>query len=203
MSKITSIIIQEKNKKRCNIYIDGDFFIGVPIELVYEYSLKVGKEIEQSFLQEITLKKDKADALEKSVKYISKSMKTKKQVKTYLVSKGYSEEVVKHCIDKLTEYGYINDKEYAKKYIETTSHGQGKNLIAYKLMMKGVSKDLINNEYDNLEIDSKNNAKAIAEKRLKNKEITKELLAKTYRYLISKGFSYEDASFALESFKEN
>ena len=35
-----------------------------------------------------------------------------------------------------------------------------------------------------------------AEKYLKNKETTKENMAKAYRYLIGRGFSYEVATFA-------
>jgi SOS response regulatory protein OraA/RecX len=67
--------------------------------------------------------------------------------------------------------------------------------------MKGVKKEEINSAYENLEVDSKENAKIIAQKHLKNKELSKENLAKTYRYLIGKGFSYEEASFAIEQMK--
>ena len=41
----------------------------------------------------------------------------------------------------------------------------------------------------------------LAQKRLKDKIITKELLAKTYRYLIGRGFSYEEASYAISDYK--
>ena len=43
----------------------------------------------------------------------------------------------------------------------------------------------------------------IVQKHLKNKEKTKENIAKTYRYLIGKGFSYEEASYALKFFIED
>ena len=203
MSKITSITVQEKNKNRCNIFIDGDFFIGLSAELVYEKNLRVGNVIDKEQLQQLTIEKDKSDALQKSINYLSKSMKTKKQIKTYLIGKGYSDEVVYYCIDKLKEYNLINDTEYAQKYILGNSKNQGKNLINYKLMQKGIRKEEILFAYDELDIDSKQNARLLAEKRLKNKEITQELLSKTYRYIISKGFSYEEASYAIEPFKEN
>ena len=47
----------------------------------------------------------------------------------------------------------------------------------------------------------KENAKNIAIKHFRGKEKTKENLAKTYRYLIGKGFSYEEASFAIDHLK--
>lgn len=202
MSKITSITIQEKNKNRCNIFIDGDFFMAVPLELVYKYSLRTELEIDKKTLSELAKEKDMTEALSKSITYVSKTLKTKKQVKTYLFGKGYSTEVVNYCISKLEEYRYIDDKEYAKRFIESTSSSQGKNLSQYKLMMKGVKKQDIENAFDNVQIDHNENALQLAIKRLKNKEITKDILAKTYRYLISKGFTYDQVSYAIDYFKE-
>ncbi len=202
MAKITSITAQVKNKKRCNLFIDGEFFAGVSIETVMKERLKVGLEVDQKALADIILANDKIEAIEKAVQYCSKTLKTKKQVKTYLLGKGYSQDIVWHCIDKLAEYNLINDQEYAKRYLESTSKSQGKRLAEYKLMMKGVKKEDVELVYDDLEIPSNENAKLIAEKYLKNKEITKENLVKAYRYLISRGFSYDDASFAISAFKE-
>ena len=105
-------------------------------------------------------------------------------------------------ISKLKEYSYIDDFEFAKRYIEYNSNHQGKHLLSYKMMMKGVSKQLIESAFEECGVNSKENALSVAEKRLKNKEITNELLSKTYRYLISKGFSYDDANYAIDKFKE-
>ena len=76
-------------------------------------------------------------------------------------------------------------------------------MVEYKLMMKGVKKEDIGAAYDGVEIDAKQNAKNLAIKHLKNKEKSKENLAKTYRYLLGKGFSYEEANFALSELKED
>ena len=70
-------------------------------------------------------------------------------------------------------------------------------------MMKGLSKDMIDKIYQECQIDSKQNALYLARKKVKNKEITKELLSKTYKYIISKGFSYEDANYVIEQLKGN
>ncbi len=200
MAKITAITAQTKNKKRCNLFIDGEFFAGISLETVMKERLKVGQEVDQKDLADIISASDKVEAIEKAVSYCSKALKTKKQVKTYLLGKGYSEDVVWHTIDKLVEYNLINDSEYAKRYLETTSKTQGKRLAEYKLMMKGLKKEDISIVYDDLEIPSKENAKAVAEKYLRNKERTKENLAKTYRYILSRGFSYEDANYAISAF---
>ena len=203
MSKITKISAQEKNKNRCNIFIDGDFFMGIPLELVYSNSLKVGMDIDKEKLKEIAKEKDYLDALNKATNYISKNIKTKKQLNTYLLGKGFDKEAVDRVIEKLIEYNYVNDKDYAKRYIESTSSYQGVNLVKYKLMMKGLRKEVVENLYEELDVNSQDNAYRIAIKHIKDKERTKENLSKTYRYLISKGFTYDDANYAIDRLKEN
>jgi len=203
MAKITALSVQEKNKKRCNLFIDGEFFSGVSLETVMKFRLKIGQEIDQKDLADLVFDSEKILALEKAITYTTKALKTKKQVRTYLLGKGYSEDVVWYCIDKLVEYKYIDDTEYAKRFIESTSKNQGKRLTEYKLMMKGVKKEDISVAFENTDVPSKENAKVLAEKHIRNKELTKENVAKTYRYLIGKGFSYEEASYAISFFKDN
>ena len=197
MPKITDISYQNKNKKRCNLFLDGEFLCGLSLESVIKFRLKVGQEIEKDALTELIKDNERIEALSKAADYVSKSLKTKRQVKDYLLRKGYSEELAWEIVDKLKEYDYINDKEYSKRYIESVSKTQGKRLVEYKLMSKGVKKDDIEHAYTETDINSKENAKIVVEKYLRNKEKTKENIAKAYRYLIGRGFSYDEASFAL------
>ena len=198
MAKITLISMQEKNKKRCNLFLDGEFYAGVSMEIVLKYRLKVGQDVSAEILKELISESERAEALNKAVDYISNRLKTKRELKDYLIRKGYAEEVVWYCIDKLKEYNYINDEEYSRRYIESTAKNQGKNLTQYKLMMKGVRKEDVESAFNDVEIDSKQNAYNVAVKYLKNKDVTKENLAKTYRYLIGKGFTYEDTNYAID-----
>lgn len=202
MPKITQITIQSNKKDRCNIFVDGEFRIGLSIETVMRRRLKTGMEITDKELSEIAFDGEKEEALAKALNYVSKNLKTKKQVKTYLYGKGYSECVVYYVIDKLKEYDYINDEEYARRYLESCSDNQGKRLSEYKLMMKGIKKEDIANAYGGIKIPAKENAAKVAEKHIRNKEKNKENLAKTYRYLIGRGFSYEEAEYAISKIKE-
>lgn len=201
--KITQIAAQQKNKDRCNIFIDGEYSFSVSTETVYKFYLKTGKEISEEEITAIKEDGERTSALNRATEYLSKAYKTRKQVKDYLLKKGYSDDAVYYAVSRLTETGYINDSEYARRYFETASKNQGKRLSAYKLMAKGVRKDVIDEAYEKAAVPSKENAVAVAEKYMRNKEINKENLAKTYRYLIGRGFSYDEASEAISAFKEN
>ncbi len=203
MSKITQITIQEKNKERCNIFLDGEYSFSASLELVLKYRLKVGTELDEKQIEEISFNEQKREALNKAVSYVSKTIKTRRQIITYLYGKGYASSIVNFVIEKLQEYSYVNDVDYARQYIESCSSNQGKRLIEYKLISKGVSKEDIELAYSKISVPQNENAKKVAEKYLKNKELTKENLAKAFRYLVGRGFSYEEVDYALKEFKEN
>ena len=202
MGKITAVTVQEKKKDRCNLFIDGKFFAGVSLETVMKLRLKVGAVVGEKELKEILSDEEKVVCMQKATDYALKALKTKKQVKDYLLRKGFEEDTVWYCIDKLKEYGYIDDKEYSRKYIESTAKTQGKRLAEYKLMMKGVKKEDVETAYSEAETDEDANAKALADKYLKNKEKTRENALKAYKYLIGRGFSYETAKKAV-SYEED
>ena len=203
MKTITAITAQERNKDRVNLFVDGEFFAGVSLEIVLKLRLKIGDAVEEYRLKEILTEAERTDAIQKAADYVLKTFKTKRQVKDYLIKKGYSEDVAWATVDKLKEYGYIDDKEYSKRFIESTSKTQGRRLIEYKLMSKGVKKEDIALAYEDAETDDKVNARALAEKYLRNKDKTKENVIKAYKYLIGKGFSYEQADYAVAIFKED
>ena len=203
MSEITSIELQKKDKQRASIFVDGAFFSGVSMETVIKYHLKVGKTIDKKELAEILYVTEKEKALKKALDYVSKALKTKRQVREYLQSKEFSDEIVFNVLDKLIEYGLINDYNYCIRYIETYSKTQGRKLMEYKLMLKGVSKKDIERAFGEIdgEIDNVENAYILAVKHLKGKERTLENYSKTYRYLANKGFLFEDIDKAIYRIK--
>lgn len=202
MSKITSVSAQKNNKERCNIYVDGEFYLGVPTEAVLALRIKVGMDITAEQLVQLKEYSERAEAFEKALSYISMALKTKRQVRDYLTRKGYAYSVAMYVVDRLCQMKYLDDVAYSEKYIESTMAKQGKRLATYKLMQKGVKKADIENAYENNPVCQEEHAKSVAIKRLKGKEITRELIAKTFRYLLGRGFSYEEAEFALKDYKE-
>ncbi len=203
MNKITEISYQKNDKSRCNVYINGEYSFAVSVELAIKRHLKKDLELSDSEFLEIKLEGGKEIALKKSINLLSKSLKTSRQIKEYLLNKGYSYNVIDYALEKLKEYNYLNDVEYAKRYIESTSYKQGIRLIEHKLYNKGISKSDFNLAIKDCVFDDKDSIKNLVEKRLKNKEINKETILKTYKYLISKGYSYDQAKSALREYGED
>lgn len=199
MAKITDITEQKRDKKRVSVFLDGKFCCGISLETVYNFNLKIGDEISESDLAQIQFDSEKNTAYDKALTFISKSLKTKRQVKEHLVSKGYLDKTVDYCVTKLTEYNFINDYEYCASFVRTYKNQRGAKVIERDLRLKGIDFNLIDKAIDAEYDGGKDTATRIAEKYLKNKEMTKENYAKAYKYLLSKGFDYDEVSTALSS----
>ena len=55
MPEITSITPQIKDKRRCNIFIDGKFYCGMLLETTVKHRLKVGRSVTEEELSTIQL----------------------------------------------------------------------------------------------------------------------------------------------------
>lgn len=202
MATITKIESQIKNKDRVNIYLDGEFALGCSVEIALNNHLKENYEITNEQLDNLVFENEKSMALSKALNLIGKNLKTKKQLRTYLKDKGYSFRIIDYVLEKLTEYNYINDENYAKIYVRSVKHKYGKLKIINELKMKGVSERDINEALIDFEPEDEV-VLNLAQKYLKNKDATSDNISKLYRFLISKGFGYETVMRVIKSIKEN
>lgn len=202
MNKITDIKPQVKNPTRCSIYLDNAFYCGLELETVMRYRLKIGTEIEKEKLDEIQADSEKSRAFDKALNFISRSKKTEKQVRDYLMTKGYLDKTIDGVIEKMASYSFIDDADYSADYARSVSKNKGKRLIAMELKRKGVSDEDMSAALDNLG-DELPSAVAVAEKYSKNKEKTRENSLRCYKFLLSKGFSYDTAKEAVDKIFQN
>ena len=196
MAEITKIEVQKKDKNRSNIFLDGEFFCGLQNEVVVGKGLKVGVEIDEEKLKEIVLESEKQVAFNKALTLLNTRFKTKHEIKTYLKDKGFDEFVIDEVVEKLVEYKYINDEHYVEAYINSNKNKKSKKVIELDLLKKGVSQKTITEQLENLESEA-DLIRALYNKHIKNKEQTFENKQKAIKYLIGKGFNYDDIKKAI------
>lgn len=201
MSQITSIEPQIKDKTRCSVFIDGRFYCGIKLEVAIKYRLKAGMEIDKAELDKIQLETEKVQATEKALTHISATLKTEKQMRDFLAKKGYVPAVVEYVMERMHYYGYVNDAEYCKAYIDGVSN-KSKRAIEVELLKRGVDKTTVEEALLNYEDDG-DAVFALLKKYLRGKELTKDNIYKGSRYLISRGYDYDAVKNACERIEEN
>ena len=198
--KITQIEQQKRDKTRVNIYVDYSFYCGLNMEAVVQNRLKIGQEIEKDFLDEIQVESEQQTALNKAVKYISKTMKTEKQIVDYLKGKGYVERVIEFVLGKLKEYNFVDDETFVELYIKQSTNTKGKKRLQYELKNKGIDEKLVLEKVDEIETD-RETALSLAEKFLQKKKNEKNVREKLFRFLSYRGFAVDDITYVLRMVK--
>lgn len=202
MKTITDIKPQVKNKGRVSLYLDGLYYCGLDLATTVKYRLKVGQEIEETTIVEIQRNSELQSCFDSALNFITATIKTEKEIVDKLVKKGYLLEIANETVEKLKNYGYIDDFDYANRYVETYKKTQGKRLIALKLKQKGVSEEDAEKAVSSIENQSEQ-AYILAQKYMKNKLVDKKNLQKCYKYLLSKGFDYDECKFVVEKFNSD
>lgn len=198
MRTITELKVQQKDKNRVNLYLDGRYFCALELETVVKNGLKIGTIIAEEKLSQMQIESEKQTAYTKALKLISVRYKTQREVEKYLYEKGYLAPVVYYVVSKLNEYHYIDDERFVQSYVASHKSTCGRLKLKQQLMSKGVSESIID-AYFQEEFEQNDIIVHLAQKYMKSKPNTKENFAKLFRYLMNKGFEYEEIKTALKS----
>lgn len=201
MGEITAILPQKKDKARCSVYVDGQFYCGLNLETAVKNRLKAGQSVDVEFLESLQFESEKATALDKALTHISATMKTEKEICDFLQKKGYLPAVVDYVLEKLRGYGFVDDAEYARQYAQNASRTKGWRLISLELQRKGVGEQIAQEAASQVQGEDVAALK-ILQKYMRGKTPDKETLYKAFRYLIGKGFDYDVAKGALTAYGE-
>lgn len=120
------------------------------------------------------------------------------------VEKKFQDEMVASIIGKLKEENLVNDKEFAKFWIESRLRGKpkGEIIIRSELLQKGVDKEVIDSEYKRalMEYPVDDAIERLYQKASqKYKNIAgMEKRQKITRFIVSRGFTYEKVRRAID-----
>ena len=186
--RITAVTKQKNGSY--DIYVDGERVERLDALVLASFRrIKVGEEITEQELEEIKKTSGLSFAFDAAVRFLARNMRTESEIRSRLEDKGYSQEDTDGAIEKLRSYGYLNDRAYARAYVNTYGKDRGKLRLAYELGSKGIDKSIIDEVLPESEVE---NAKILADKKAK-KYPEKE---KMIRYLMSRGFDYDTARIA-------
>lgn len=195
MKKITKIEYQKNNKNRVNIYLDSNYEFGLDLDVVLEYGLKKGMDLEEGFIDEVLLSDSRKKAYSYALSVLARRPVSEKQLALKMKNKDYEHEIILFVIDKLKRNKYIDDEDYSERFIndKVNYSNFGKLKIKSALYSKGVERQIIEEKIGMIEDeDEARKAYDLAKKKLKTLD-TKDsgkIKMKLVSFLINKGFEY-------------
>ena len=89
------------------------------------------------------MKDEYEQAMNQAMYYLGVRARTVKQMEDYLIKKQHDEHTIARVMEKLIEYGLLDDEQYAQRYVQTRKDTSGKYLLRQKMKMQGLSSDVI------------------------------------------------------------
>lgn len=190
--QIVSFEKGEKGKRRIR-FEEGESCIVYHSEirgLHLEAGAYISLELYEHILKEIVGKRAKKRAL-----HILEQMdRTEHQLREKLQRSEYPERCIEDAIAYVKRFHYLDDERYAENFTRYKKERMSRQQIKQKLMLKGVSRDIIVNvieeEYD---VDESIHIRSILEKKHFNSENVDEgEFRRVYNYLLRRGFRSND-----------
>lgn len=121
-----------------------------------------------------------------------------KDLVTKLVQKGHKREYSENAVEKLKEYGYVNDERYARYLAESLLERKGMNIRAIKseLMHKGISKQIADNVTESLDFDPILRIIDLLNTKYSRKISDEKGVKRTVASLMRLGYSWSDINSA-------
>lgn len=143
------IVKYKKNRQgKYVVYLDDGRELILYEEVILKFDLLLTKEVLDSQIEEINNVNYEYDVYYVALKSIQSRFKSTFDLISFLKNKEYPMDLIDKAIEKLTNQGYLNDRSFAKSYINsqmnTSSHGP--NRIIGDLSNKKIDSIIINEE---------------------------------------------------------
>jgi regulatory protein len=205
---ITKITTQKKNTERFNVFWNKgqgeEYAFSIDQDVLIKYQITKGTNLDEQAINEILQLDAYKKGLNKAIQYLSYRMRAEREILTYLRKNEIADDTCEAIIQKLTEYGYINDLEFAKMFVRNRMEfsTKGPAVIGQELQQKGVAKDLVHQALAQFPFEKQvEKASTFAHKKgqRKQKESITQLKQKISQTLSGKGFPWEVIQVAMES----
>ncbi len=182
----------------------GDSFI-VFKDAVLNAGLRKGDVVSETRISELKEYSDKQYIKFKIFEILGRRDHSTNEIKKKLLKMRFvNHALIDVVIEEFQEKNYINDAEFAKRYIEYLSEFKkaGVNKIKQQLYGKGISRSISDEILKEEEFKEKQseNCLQVAEKKYKilkeREQDSFKIKQKLYTFLIGRGFNYEDSEQA-------
>lgn len=143
----------DSNKKNKNLNFDA-----FDEDIIKASSEPYATELHKKFkkIEDMTFEEQVNFAKESILYYLTRAPRTRKQLQDKLNDRGYSEEASVTALNRMEEVGVVNDKEFARLWVNARHFNAKLAPFAIKreLLLKGVSEEIVNEELAKIEEES-------------------------------------------------
>ncbi len=128
------------DRQRCRVRTDAGFAFAMYKGELRRYRLKEGGELTEASYREILKNVLCRRARERALYLLKTHDRTEQEIRRKLRDGFYPEEAIDETLDFLREYGYVNDLEYGRRYLELYGKNRSRRRIQEDLARRGIDR---------------------------------------------------------------
>jgi len=139
VATITDIQQQRRKANRVSVFLDGEFWTGMPQDLCALLNLKIGERIDERRKREVEREVGETAALDAALHLLGHRARSEKDLRKRLIDKGFNDAVADAAMARVKEYGYVDDGDFSRQMIEAhQSAGRARRSTLWRLRNEGV-----------------------------------------------------------------
>ena len=186
------------------VYIDGDYAMKLDTVTLAENGIRVGSELDDDELHQLIEKSDYKRAKERALWLLSGRDYSKEQLMDK-IKKDSSQDAAEEVCERMEELGLVNDENYARRLAHDLIYLKKLSVkgARYKLIEKGIDRDLCDEILDEFEVDEVEQIVEIIERKYADKLDDEKGRRRAVAALQRLGYGWSDIKSALSEFEEN
>ncbi len=141
---ITALRAQVKDPQRVNVFVNGEFAIGVSLNTLSKEGLYVGKALSAEEFARVERAESSDKALQAALRFLEARPRSTSEIRERLRRKEFADEAIEAAIERLVALGMIDDAAFARAWVENrqASHPRGVGALRDELRRKGIDRAL-------------------------------------------------------------
>jgi regulatory protein len=195
--RITDIKQQVKRADRYSIYIDGRYLFSLSESELLALGLRIGLEFDETELADLQQKAVIDKGYDRALNLIMRRPRSVWELREYLKRKDYSEEHSETILNMLSKHGYVDDRDFAKRWVESRRllKSTSQRQLTQELRQKRVPDDIISQTLAADETDERAVLRELVAK--KRSQTRYQDTQKLMQYLMRQGYNYDDIKIVL------
>lgn len=193
---ITALKVQQKNKERVSVFLDGEYAFGVTLDVAAR--LHKGQQLTPAEIEELRRNDDVDRAFQAALHFLGARPRSRAEVEQQLARKGHAPEAVAAALSRLERYDYVDDAGFARFWVDNRKRFRPRSAAAlrFELRQKGLDRETIERALDDLDEDAAA-WDALAPKIERWRDLPQEEFEKkAIPFLARRGFNFETARSA-------
>lgn len=191
--KVTDLKVQRSNRRRVDIYLDGE--CAFSLTLLLAAGLHLSQDLSVEEVASLQASDAQEEAHEAALRYLGYRPRSEAEVRRFLERKGFPPQVQEETLARLRQSSLVSDGEFTRFWVENREQfrPRSRRALRYELRQKGIAPGLI--EETLASVDEADGALAVGRK--KAERLAQEGLdARTFRqklgqFLARRGYEYD------------